>query len=66
MRAAAVEAGRDPDAIEITTGGRPRLDDMKALADLGVSRFVVPPLTLDPAALPEAMERFAEEFIGKV
>ena len=39
---------------------------MKALADLGVSRFVVPPLTLDPAALPEAMERFAEEFIGKV
>lgn len=66
MRAAAVEAGRDPDAIEITTGGRPRLDDIKALADLGVSRFVVPPLTLDPAKLPDAMERFAEEFIAKV
>jgi len=66
MRAAAVEAGRDPDAIEITTGGMPTLDGLKALADMGVTRFVVPPLSYDPSKLPEAFEKFAEQFIGKL
>ena len=37
MRAAATEAGRDPDAIEITTGGRGDVDTLKALADSGVA-----------------------------
>jgi probable F420-dependent oxidoreductase len=66
MRAAAVEAGRDPDAIEITTGGMPTLDGLKALADMGVTRFVVPPLSYDPSTLHEALEKFAEQFIGKL
>jgi hypothetical protein len=66
MRAAAVEAGRDPDAIEITTGGMPTLDGLKQLADMGVTRFVVPPLAYDPNKLPEAFEKFAEQFIGKL
>lgn len=65
MRAAAVEAGRDPDAIEITTGGRPKLDELKMLADIGVTRFVVPPLAMHPGKLPEAMEKFAEDIISK-
>ena len=66
MRAAAVEAGRDPDAIEITTGGMPTLESLKQLADLGVTRFVVPPLSYDPATLHETFERFAEQFIGRI
>jgi hypothetical protein len=65
MRAAAVEAGRDPDTIEITTGGRPKLDELKMLADIGVTRFVVPPLAMHPKKLPEAMEKFAEDIISK-
>jgi probable F420-dependent oxidoreductase len=64
MRAAAVEAGRDPDAIEITTGGRADLESLKALADQGVDRFVIGPPTLDPEALPDALARFADEVIA--
>ena len=66
MRAAAVEAGRDPDAIEITTGGMPTLDGLKELADMGVTRFVIPPLSYNPSKLHEAFEKFAEQFIGKL
>jgi probable F420-dependent oxidoreductase len=66
MRAAAVEAGRDPDAIELTTGGKPDPDLIKELADQGVSRFVIGPPSLDPAALPDALARFADEVIAKV
>lgn len=47
VREAAAAAGRDPDAIELTTGGNGAvgsgaLDEVKALADLGVSRVIVP------------------------
>ena len=66
MRAAAEEAGRDPDAIEITTGGKPDPDFIKALADQGVSRFVIAPPAMHPAKLPEAMGRFADEVMAKV
>lgn len=47
MRATAVEHGRDPDAISVSTGGNGAfgpnaLDEIKALADLGVHRVMVP------------------------
>ncbi len=47
MRSAALEEGRDPAAIEITSGGNgavgeKALDEVKALADIGVDRVVVP------------------------
>ena len=35
------------------------------LADIGVTRFVVPPLAMHPGKLPEAMEKFAEDIISK-
>ena len=47
MRASAREAGRDPDAIELSTGGNGALgsralDEVHALRDLGVGRVVLP------------------------
>jgi probable F420-dependent oxidoreductase len=46
-RATARQAGRDPDAIEMSTGGNGALgdgalDEVRALADLGVDRVIVP------------------------
>ena len=66
MRQAAIDAGRDPDAIEITTGTRPDADTVRMLADLGVSRVVVPPLAMHPKKLGDAMAKFADEVIAKV
>jgi 2-methylisocitrate lyase-like PEP mutase family enzyme len=66
MRQAAVDAGRDPDAIEITTGTRPDADTVRMLGELGVSRVVVPPLAMHPKKLGDAMAKFADEVIAKV
>ena len=71
MRASAEEHGRDPDAIEVTSGGegalgRKALDEVKALADLGVSRVIVPPLAFDVAGQREAFARYAEDVITRV
>jgi probable F420-dependent oxidoreductase len=41
MRAAAQEAGRDADAVEVTVGAPLDLEVAKRLADLGVARFIV-------------------------
>jgi probable F420-dependent oxidoreductase len=71
MRASASEHGRDADAIEITSGGRgatgaEALDEIRALADLGVDRVVIPPLAFDVPGLREALGRFGDEVIAKV
>ena len=70
MRATAVEHGRDPDAIEITAGGNgalgsKALDEVKALADLGVSRVIVPPLAFDPEGQRTAFARYGEDVIAR-
>jgi len=65
MRKAAEEAGRDPSSIQITTGTLPDLDTAKMLADLGVSRLLVPPLSSHPTKLPDKMAKFAEDVIAK-
>ena len=41
-RSSAAEAGRDPAALEITLGCPESLDDLPALAELGVHRVLVP------------------------
>jgi probable F420-dependent oxidoreductase len=71
MRRSAEEHGRDPDAIEITSGGdgalgRGAIDEVKRLADLGVSRVIIPPLAFDVAGQREGFARYAEEVITKV
>jgi alkanesulfonate monooxygenase SsuD/methylene tetrahydromethanopterin reductase-like flavin-dependent oxidoreductase (luciferase family) len=66
MKRAAKDAGRDPDAIEVTTGGPPNIDFAKSLADQGVSRMVMPAPTFDPNDADRAFGELAENFISKV
>jgi probable F420-dependent oxidoreductase len=68
-RSTAQEHGRDPAAIEMTTGGNgvlgsKAMDELKALEDLGVDRVVVPAFLFwgDPAA---DLGRYSEEIISK-
>lgn len=70
MRAGAIEHGRDPDAIEITAGGngalgRGALDEVKALADLGVSRVIIPPLAFDIEGQREGFAKYGDEVIAR-
>ncbi len=69
MRAAAVEHGRDPDSIEITAGGDGAtgpgaLDEVKALADMGVSRVIIPPLAFDPQGQRAAFGAYGDQVIA--
>jgi probable F420-dependent oxidoreductase len=70
VRTAAEEHGRDPDAIELTAGGRGTpgdqgVEEVRALAELGVDRVVIPPLAFDPDGLRDALARFGDEVIAK-
>jgi probable F420-dependent oxidoreductase len=70
MREAAVEHGRDPDAIEITSGGdgalgSGALDEVKNLADLGVSRVIIPPLAFDVQGQKDAFAKYGEDVIAR-
>ncbi|HEX5096305.1 MAG TPA: LLM class F420-dependent oxidoreductase [Acidimicrobiia bacterium] len=65
MRRAATEAGRDADEIEITSGGGLDLDAVKSAADLGVSRYIIPPLGFDLDTLREQLGRFSENVIAR-
>jgi probable F420-dependent oxidoreductase len=70
MREAATEAGRDPDAIEVTSGGNGALgsgalEEIKKLADLGVSRVIIPPLAFDVEGQRTAFAQYGEEVISR-
>jgi probable F420-dependent oxidoreductase len=65
MRAAAEKAGRDPDAIEITGGGAPKLETVEHLTAAGVARFVIPPFGITMEHAKPNLERFANEVIAK-
>lgn len=57
MRTTAESAGRDPDAIEITTGAAMSPEERQALVELGVSRMVFPPPAFTPDEIGLAIER---------
>ena len=70
MREAATEAGRDPDAIEVTSGGNGALgsgalEEIEKLADLGVSRVIIPPLAFDVEGQRTAFAQYGEEVISR-
>jgi probable F420-dependent oxidoreductase len=65
MRTAARAAGRDPEAIEITGGGPLDLDGVKRAADLGVARYIIPPLGWDLDTLRTKLGAFSENVIAK-
>ena len=60
VRASAERAGRNPENIELTTGWRRNPDELKRLADIGFTRYTVPPPAFDLEKLPDAMARLAE------
>ena len=64
MRKAAADAGRDPDAIEVTTGGAMDVDTARRYEDLGVSRLVIPPLGFDVETLRAQLAEFGERVIA--
>jgi len=69
MRQAAEEAGRDPDAIEITVPGaglfKPDHEaELERLASLGAHRAVIAPLAYDADSAEEAYAAFAERIIA--
>lgn len=63
MNSAAIEAGRDPAAIEITCGGAFDAEGIARFADMGVSRIVIPPPAWDLEGLKEGLGRFSKDFI---
>jgi probable F420-dependent oxidoreductase len=70
VRAAAEDAGRDPESVELTTGGNGAigagaLDEVAALADLGVGRVILPSFLFwsDPA---ESLAAYGHEVIDQV
>ena len=66
MQRAAKDAGRDGDAIEVTAGGAMDPDGIKAYADMGVQRIVIPPLGFDLETLKQQLGNFADNVIAKV
>jgi probable F420-dependent oxidoreductase len=64
LREEARACGRDPDAVEITTGQwspkRDSLDRVRELEELGVSRLIVAPPTSNVARLRDAMAQLGE------
>lgn len=69
-RNTATENGRDPSAIEMTTGApgilnADNLDSVKALADIGTDRLVVPAFMFYKNTA-ESLARFGEEVVQKL
>jgi probable F420-dependent oxidoreductase len=66
MAEEAKKAGRDPSRIELSCMGRARLDSIKALAEIGISRVVVAPPAFDKDGLTRGLEKLADEVIAKL
>ena len=69
VRETALEFGRDPEAIEMTTGGNGAvgpnaLDEVRALADIGTSRVILPAFLFyrDTA---DTLARYGDEVISR-
>jgi hypothetical protein len=70
MREAALEADRDPDAIEVTAGSAAvfapdAVDQIKQLEADGISRLVIPPLTYNTDDIGDVLGTFGENVISK-
>jgi probable F420-dependent oxidoreductase len=71
MRHAAEDAGRDPEEIELTAGGAAAFapDPVEALAELaemGVSRVAIPPLSFRTDEVVERLAEFGDRVIAAV
>jgi probable F420-dependent oxidoreductase len=67
LREECARIGRDSDQIELTTGTPDMsLDSIKAMADKGISRLVMPPPGRDGTDIRRGLERFAESVMRHV
>jgi alkanesulfonate monooxygenase SsuD/methylene tetrahydromethanopterin reductase-like flavin-dependent oxidoreductase (luciferase family) len=67
VRSEAQTAGRNPNAIEFSCMARSaNVDDLRRLADLGVSRVIVTPPGIKPEALAHGLAKFQEEVISRM
>ena len=67
VRSEAKKAGRNADAIEFSCMARSTsLDELKRLADIGVSRVVINPPGTKPEAVTRGLEKFQEEVISRI
>lgn len=64
MRAAAVDAGRDPDAIEVTVGAAPSPTSVQRLREMGARRLVTVPPAFDPDGADKAVEQMMDRIAG--
>jgi hypothetical protein len=46
--------------------GRAKLDSLKALEDVGITRVVVPPPAYDPDGITRGLEKIASEVLSKL
>lgn len=58
--------GRNFAEIELSCGGGPQLDVIKAVQDLGVKRVVIPPPAFDADGLTRGLEKIANQVIAKL
>ena len=66
MKSEAEKVGRDPKKIELSSMGRPRVDELKALEDIGVSRVVIAPPGFDADGLTKGLEKLHDDVIAKL
>jgi probable F420-dependent oxidoreductase len=67
MREECRRVGRSPEAIEVTAGRAVTdADGAHRLADLGVSRCILPPPGFDPDSITQGLEAFGSQVIAKV
>lgn len=66
MRDAARQAGRNPDAIELSCMGRADADALKSYRDLGISRAVIAPPAFDKEGLTRGLQKLANDVIAKL
>jgi probable F420-dependent oxidoreductase len=66
MKTEAEKAGRNAASIELSCMGRPRVDDLKALQDIGISRVVIAPPAFDAEGLTRGLEKLQNEVIAKI
>jgi probable F420-dependent oxidoreductase len=66
MKSEAEKVGRDPKKIELSCMGRARVDELKALEDIGVSRVVIAPPGFDADGLTKGLEKLHDDVIAKL
>jgi probable F420-dependent oxidoreductase len=66
MSAEAHKAGRDPSRIELSCMGPAKLDAIKAVRDVGVTRVVVSPPAYDPEGITRGLEKIGNDILAKL